>query len=40
MAEGAGFEPTSRKALKINEWFRRYVSQDYRTSVTVGKRNF
>ena len=37
LAEGVGLLPTNRKALKINGRFRRYVSQDYRTSVPVGK---
>jgi hypothetical protein len=36
MAEGVGLLPTNRKALKINGRFRRYVLQDYRTSVPVG----
>jgi hypothetical protein len=40
LAEGVGLSPTRRKALKINEWFRRYVSQDYRTSVTKDKVKF
>jgi hypothetical protein len=40
MAEGVGLLPTIDKALKINERFRRYVLQDYRTSVPVGKGEF
>jgi hypothetical protein len=40
MAEGVGLLPTIDKALKINERFRRYVLQDYRTSVPVGKSEF
>jgi hypothetical protein len=39
-AEGVGLLPTNRKALKINGCFRRYVLQDYRTSVPVGKGEF
>jgi hypothetical protein len=40
MAEGVELLPTIDKALKINERFRRYVLQDYRTSVPVGKDEF
>jgi len=39
-AEGVGLLPTRSKALKINERFRRYVLQDYRTSVTKHKPKF
>jgi hypothetical protein len=39
-AEGVGLLPTNRKALKINERSRRYVLQDYRTSVPVGNGEF
>jgi hypothetical protein len=35
-----GLLPTIDKALKINERFRRFVLQDYRTSVPVGKAEF
>jgi hypothetical protein len=38
MAEGVGLFPRSRKALKINGRFRRYVLQDYRTGVPLCKR--
>jgi len=34
-----GILPTNGKCLKINGRFRRYVVQDYRTSVTVNKRD-
>jgi hypothetical protein len=37
IAEGVGLLPTIDKALKINGRFRRYVLQDYRASVPLGK---
>ena len=40
LAEGVGLLPTIDKALKIKDQFRRYVLQDYRTSVPVGKGEF
>ena len=40
LAEGVGNLPTIGKTLITNGAFRRAVLQDYRTGVTVGKRNF
>jgi hypothetical protein len=39
-AEGVGLLPTIGKTLKINGRLSRYVVQDYRTGVTVGKGDF
>ena len=39
-AEGVGLLPTIGKTLKINRRFPRYVVQDYRTSVPLGKGDF